>query len=138
MTQINAYLAFDGNCREAMTFYHQCLGGNLEIKTFEGSPMAEKMPPELQQRVMHANIKKDGLVLMASDGGDMKDSLIKGNTITLSLNCSSDEEIEEYYAKLSAGGTITLPLADQFWGAKFGMFTDKFGMDWMLNFDKNQ
>jgi len=138
MTQINAYLAFDGNCREAMTFYHQCLGGELEIKTFEDSPMAEKMPPEKQQQVMHANIKKDGLVLMASDGGGMSGVLTKGNTISLSLNCSSDQEIEEYFAKLSVGGKIVLPLADQFWGAKFGMLTDKFGMDWMLNFDKNQ
>jgi PhnB protein len=136
MTQINAYLTFEGNCREAMTFYHQCLGGDLEIIPFEGSPMADKMPKEMLQQVMHANIRKDRLVLMASDGGGMKGNLIKGNTINLSLHCSSDDEIEDFFSKLSEGGKITMPLSDQFWGAKFGMLTDKFGMDWMLNYDK--
>ncbi|MCB0727869.1 MAG: VOC family protein [Ignavibacteriae bacterium] len=135
MTQINAYLTFDGNCREAMTFYHRCLGGYLEIIPFEGSPMAKTMPEEMLHQVMHANIRKEQLVLMASDGGGMKGQLVKGNTINLSLNCSSDEEIEEYFNKLSEGGKITMPLAEQFWGAKFGMLTDKFGIDWMLNYD---
>lgn len=136
MTQLNAYLSFNGNCREAMEFYKDCLGGELTIHTFEGSPIAAQMPEEAQKSVMHANLKKDGLVVMASDGGGMKGAYIKGNTITLSLNCSSDEEIADYYNNLAEGGTITMPLADQFWGAKFGMLTDKFGMDWMLNYDK--
>lgn len=138
MTQINAYLTFEGNCREAMTFYHECLGGDLEIIPFEGSPMAEKMPKEMIQHVMHANIRKGELVLMASDMGGMKGNLLKGNNFALSLNCSSDEEVEEYFSKLSEGGKITMPLAEQFWGAKFGMLTDKFGMDWMLNFELNK
>jgi PhnB protein len=135
MSQICAYLNFGGNCREAMQFYHECLGGNLELKTFEGSPLAEKMPAELQQTIMHSNIVKDGLIIMASDGMN-NDQLVKGNNIALSLNCDTVEEIDNYFDKLSQGGQIILPLSEQFWGAKFGMLMDKFGIKWMLNHDK--
>jgi PhnB protein len=138
MSQINVYLTFDGNCRNAMTFYHKCLGGELEIIPFEGSAIAETMPKEMLQQVMHSRIKKGELVLMASDGGRMKGELIKGNTVNLSLNCTSEAEIDEYFSKLSEGGSITMPLEDRFWGAKFGMLTDKFGTDWMLNFDRKK
>lgn len=137
MTQINAYLTFDGNCLEAMTFYHECFGGKLTVMTNEESPMGADIPAELKKRIMHANIIKDGLVLMASDGIPNK-PLVTGDTITLSLNCSTEAEIDDLYAKLSAGGQQNMPLGDQFWGAKFGMLTDKFGMNWMLNFDRNQ
>jgi PhnB protein len=137
MTTINAYLTFAGNCRQAMTFYYECFGGQLQMHPFEGSPMGEKMPVELRQTIMHSNIVKDGLTIMASDGMN-KDELIQGNTITLSLNCDTEVEIDNYFSKLSQGGQITMPLADQFWGAKFGMLTDKFGMKWMLNFDRKK
>ena len=136
MTQINVYLSFNGNCREAMNFYKDCFGGELTIHTFEGSPMAAQMPEAAQQAVMHASLRKDHLLLLASDGGGMYQGYTKGNTISISLNCSSDEEITDFFNKLSVGGTVTMPLADQFWGAKFGMLTDKYNMDWMLNYDK--
>lgn len=135
MTAIAPYLAFDGNCREAMEFYKSCLGGELNMHSFETMPGAENMPEEARKGIMHANLIKDSLTLMGSDGGGMK-QITKGNNITLSLNCSSDEEIADFFDKLSEGGTVTMPLADQFWGAKFGMLTDKFGFDWMLNYDK--
>lgn len=136
MTAIVSYLTFDGNCREAMEFYKSCLGGELNMHSFEAMPGSENMPEELRKRTMHANLVKGALVLMASDSNDLNQSLTKGNTITLSLNCSSDEEITEFFSKLADGGTVTMPLADQFWGAKFGMLTDKYGFDWMLNYDK--
>jgi PhnB protein len=136
MTNITPYLTFNGNCREAMTFYQECFGGNLELMPFEGSPMASQVPPELLQNIMHAQLTQGGITLMASDKMTPNE-LIKGNTITLSLNCSSEAEINRFYANLSAGGTISMPLSDQFWGAKFAMLTDKFGINWMLNFDKN-
>ncbi|WP_303310059.1 VOC family protein [Hymenobacter sp. BT730] len=132
-TRLTPYLTFNGNCRDAMTFYQQCLGGELLISTFGDSPMADKMPADAQQGVMHASLKNDILELMASDGG--MHAVTQGNAIALSLNCSSAEEIATWFAKLSAGGTITMPLEETFWGATFGMFTDRFGMPWMLNYD---
>lgn len=137
MTQINVYLIFDGNCEEAMTFYKECLGGELSINRVEGSPMESQCPPEMKNRIMHANLVNGGIVLMASDVL-MPGKYIKGTDSSVSLNCSSEEEINTFFTKLSAGGVITLPLQEQFWGALFGMFTDKFGVDWMLNFDRNQ
>lgn len=137
MTQINVYLIFDGNCEEAMTFYKECLGGELAINRVEGSPMEAQCPPEMKNKIMHANLVNGGIVLMASDAL-MPGKYIKGTDSSVSLNCSSEEEINTFFTKLSAGGQITLPLQEQFWGALFGMFTDKFGVDWMLNFDRNQ
>jgi len=137
MTQINVYLTFDGNCAEAMNFYHQCLGGELTVNKVAGSPAEQHCPAAMADMVMHANIIKDGLVLMASDnlmGAELK----RGNAYAVSLNCSSEEEINDFFNKLSAGGKVISPLKEEFWGAIFGMFDDKFGIHWMVNFDKNQ
>jgi len=136
MTQIVPYLHFRGNCREAMTFYHECLGGELTLQTIAESPMAGQMPPEAQQQIMHASLMKGDLGLMASDM--MREVPAHGNTITLMLYCGSEEEIRVSFSNLSAGGTVTTPLAEQFWGAIYGEITDKFGFNWMLNFDKPQ
>ncbi len=136
MTQINAYLTFGGNCREAMTFYKECLGGDLTMQAVGETPAASEMPPEAKDSIMHATLQKDSLVLMASDKMSPME-LKQGNTITLSLNCSSEEEIKTFFSNLSSDGQVTMPLADQFWGATFGMLTDKFGMNWMLNYHKN-
>ncbi len=83
---------------------------------------------------MHARLTSGSLLLMASDG--MQDAPVKGNVINLNINCSSEEEINSFFEKLSEGGNIIMPLADQFWGAKFGMLTDKFDISWMLNWEK--
>jgi len=135
MAQINAYLNFDGNCREAMTFYKKCLGGELTVQTIEGSPIEFQCPVSMKQQVLHASLLKDNLVLMASDMAE-PEGFIKGNTIALSLNCNSEREIRTFFSRLSAGGRITHPLEKQFWGATFGVLTDKFGIKWILNYDK--
>ena len=135
MAQINAYLNFNGNCREAMTFYKKCLGGELTVQTVEGSPIEFQCPPFMKHQVLHASLLKGNLVLMASDMIE-PEGFIKGNTISLSLNCNSEREIKNFFARLSAGGRITHPLEKQFWGATFGVLTDKYGIKWMLNYDK--
>lgn len=135
-TRINVYLTFTDNCEEAMTFYQECLGGELTLNRVAGSPMEAQCPPEMKNRIMHANLIKDDLILMASDmlwPGE----LYRGNAISLSLNCSSEEEIRDLFSKLSEGGRVTDPLKEQFWGAIFGMLTDKFGISWLFNYDKN-
>lgn len=136
MTQINAYITFNGNCREAMTFYKECLGGTLNMMPVGGSPMEAECPTAMKDSILHSTLLKDSLVLMASDMLAPGVEFVPVSNIALSLNCSSEEEINEFYTKLSDGGHIIDPLKVQFWGAIFAVFTDKFGIRWMLNYDK--
>src|SRR5579872_4260587 len=136
MTQINAYINFSGNCREAMTFYNDCIGGELNMQTVEGSPLEKDCTEALQHHILHASLTKGALLLMGSDM-EGPEGFIKGNNIALSLNCSSNEEIKRFFSNLSASGTVVHPLSEAFWGATFGVLTDKFGIRWMLNYDKN-
>jgi PhnB protein len=137
MTQINSYLTFSGNCREAMTFYKECLGGELAFQTIGESPLSEKMPGQMKDCILHSTLTKGPLVLQGSDMVSEK-GLVKGNAISLSLNCSTEDEIRNFYQKLSSGGEATHPLENTFWGALFGDLTDKFGNHWLLHFDKHQ
>lgn len=127
------YLTFNGNCREAMTFYKACLGGKLSFQTLGESPVCNKMPKKMKNMILHATLIKDNLVLMASDMVD-ETGLVKGNSVSLSLICSSEEDIKRCYAKLSEGGIANHPLKIGFWGALFGDLTDKFGNHWILNY----
>ena len=133
MAQINAYLTFNGNCREAMMFYKECLGGELSLQIVGGSPIESEMPRESKQKILHSSLVNDNLVLLASDIVE-KDKLIKGNTISLSLNCTSEEEIQSYFSKLSEGGQIAHPL-HQFFAGTMGALTDKFEKDWLLYYE---
>jgi PhnB protein len=136
MTQINGYLHFNGNCRNAMTFYRECLGGGLSLQTVAESPMAGEMPAEMQQRILHATLTKNGLVLlMASDM--IGAQLVAGNAVSLIFNCRSEQEINDFFSGLAAGGTVTDPLSGKFWGDTFGALTDQFGINWLLNYGKN-
>lgn len=137
MAAINSYLTFNGNCREAMNFYKKCLGGELVLQTIGESPLANKMPAQMKESILHATLIKGDLILMASDMTG-ETGLIKGNSVSLMLNCSSEEEVKKFYTNLSAGGQATHPLEISFWGALFGDLTDKFGNQWLLHFDKNQ
>lgn len=136
MTQINAYLTFNGSCREAMVFYKGCFGGDLTLQTVEGSPMENQFPAEAKKKILHASLTSDRLVLLGSDmsgpGG-----LIKGNTISLSLNCSSEEEIKRFFSNLSSGGQVVHPL-HEFFAGTMGTLTDKFEKDWLLYYEKKQ
>jgi len=133
MTQINAYIRFNGNCREAMTFYKECLGGELTMQTVEGTPIEEHMPASARKNILHSTLVKDNLVLLGSDMTG-PEGLQRGNGISLCLDCNSEEEIHSYYERLSAGGLATHPLEDAFWGGKFGDLVDKFGNSWLLNY----
>ena len=137
MTQINAYINFNGNCREAMNFYRDCLGGELCVQTVEDSAIAYGCPSFMQQQVLHASLVKNGLVLMGSDMTG-SDGFRPGNTISLSLCCSSTDEITSYFNGLSKGGFISHPLKQAAHGSILGVVTDKFGIRWMLNYDGTQ
>ncbi len=143
MAQINPYLNFKGNCAEAFNFYKSVFGGDfLQISKYSEMPPSEGKPAmEMDaDKIMHISlpISKE-TVLMGSDiGGEWAQHTIDGNNIQLSVNTDSEEEANKVFNGLSKGGTIKMPLEKTFWGAYFGMLTDQFGINWMVNYDYNQ
>lgn len=133
-TQINTYLTFNGNCREAMMFYKECLGGALTLQTVAESPLAEQMPAKMKAGILHSTLQKDSLVLMGTDMVG-EQGLQKGNAVSLMLRCDSEQEMNEYYSRLSKDGTAVSPPQKTYWGALFGNLTDKFGHHWLLHCD---
>jgi PhnB protein len=129
-SRLNPYLAFPGSARPAMEFYQAVFGGDLKINTFGefGNP-----DPAVADKVMHALLETDrGYALMASDLGPGMEHT-PGNNITLSLSGDDNDELRGYWAKLSDGGQVAMPLEKQMWGDEFGMCVDKFGITWMVN-----
>jgi PhnB protein len=134
MTKLNSYLTFNGNCREAMNFYRYCLGGELSFQTIGESALSGKMPAAMKESIVQATLIRDRIVIMASDMVWEK-GLIRGNAVSLMLDCCSEEETRSCYEKLAEGGQATHPLHISFWGALFGDLTDKYGNQWLLHFD---
>jgi PhnB protein len=141
MAAINPYLTFDGNCEEAFLFYQSVFGGEFPfIGRFGDMPPTDGMPvsTELANKIMHVSLPISGeTILMGSDSSDaFGHATIMGNNISISINAESTEEADRLFNGLSAGGKVTMPMAKTFWGAYFGMFTDKFGINWMVNYDE--
>jgi PhnB protein len=133
-TQLNPYLTFNGNAREAMEFYQSVFGGDLRVSTFGefGNPDAA-----VADRVMHAMLTSDKGTLMASDTAPGT-PFTPGNTITCSLSGGLGEGLEEAWGKLSDGGQVNLPFEKQVWGDQFGQCVDRFGVPWMVNVGQPQ
>ena len=136
--ELSPYLAFNGTCEEAMTFYKDCLGGEFEsINRFSDGPDeigGTRIPEHMQDQVMHMTWRFDGNVVMACDSVD---DVSKGGNVTLCIDMSEVDRVDAAFERLSEGGTMTLPLENTFWGARFGMFTDRFGVKWMFNCSVN-
>lgn len=131
--QLTPYLMFNGNCEEALNFYVATIGGEItHLSRYEGSP-AESMSDD-KNKVMHATFKGNGIQLMAADGGQP----VKSGSIHLCIDFHDVSAMENVFNALGQGGNITMPLEDTFWGARFGMLTDKFGINWMFNCDRSQ
>lgn len=137
MTQINAYVGFNGRCQEAMTFYKECLGGELTLQTVAETPVANQCPEGMQDKIMHSSLSKNGMLLMGSDMVS-EEGFKEGNNVALALNCSSEEEINAFYTKLSEGGKVIQGPRTEFWGGIFAALIDKFGIRWMLNYEKDR
>ena len=135
MARINPCLNFNDNCREAMNFYKDCLGGELTIMTAGESPMAGQMPPSMKDSIFHASLKIGANMLMGSDM--RRKQLTDGDTVSLSLNCNSEDEQDKFFKSLSAGGSVNEPLGEMPDGARIGVLTDKFGKHWIVYFNKN-
>jgi PhnB protein len=131
--KINPYLAFSGNCREAIEFYAKVLDGKIEMMMSHGeSPIAGEVPADWQKLIMHARLTfGDGQVLMASDAPPDQSVAKKG--ITIALVADGIEQGERIFNAFAEGGEVTMPFAETFWAARFGMVTDKFGTPWMVN-----
>lgn len=136
MGAINAYIGFNGKCREAMTFYQSCLGGELDLREVAGSPMEQHWPSAPEGAIYHSMLSSNGMVIMGSDmsGPDAH----AGTSIALAISCDTEQQTYDVFEKLSAGGKIQDPLKEQFWGAIFGALEDKYGLRWMFNFYKQQ
>lgn len=133
--ELSVYLNFNGNCEEAMNFYAQAFGTQIAQMQRFGEMPGQEVAEEDKNKVLHCNFQKDSFVLMASDTVS-KDHVNFGNNVTLSLNLHGKEEADQIFGALSEGGKATMPMQDTFWGAYFGMCTDKFGVNWMFNWDK--
>jgi PhnB protein len=126
---------FNGNCEEALKFYANAFGGEIKnLMYYEGSPV-ENMAVNKKQ-VMHSHFVAKGILFMASDSGQGGPQATKGGMVHLSINFEEAGEEEKVFNALSEGGKVTMPLQDTFWGARFGMVMDKFGVNWMFNWDK--
>ena len=137
MAELTPFVRFDdGKCREAMEFYKKIFGGELTFMTLKESPMAKDFPAEKHGLIMHSELKNGKMSFSGSDM--MRDKAVIGDNVGMSLNCESEQEIRDIFAKLSVGGDVFCPLEDAFWGALFGMVTDKYGIEWMLNYMKGK
>lgn len=133
MIKLEPYIFFRGNCKEAMEFYKSVFGGELTMQTNDETPkdVQEQMgvTDENRNQIMHAKLEGDVVLL----GSDSRNASPEAKKIELSLGGDDEEKLRGYFDKLSMGGKVIMPLAKQFWGDTFGMVTDKYGIDWMVN-----
>ncbi|WP_326649753.1 MULTISPECIES: VOC family protein [unclassified Streptomyces] len=135
-SRLNPYISFSGEAKQAMEFYKEVLGGNLSVNTY--GAFGSEAPPGYADKVMHSLLETDsGFALMGADnppGMEYK----PGNNFAVSLSGDDADQLRGYWAKLSAGGNVSVPLEKQMWGDVFGMCTDKFGVTWMVNISEQQ
>ena len=130
-TRLNPYLNFENNAREAMEFYRTVFGGKLQLSTFKDYHASQD--PAEDNLVMHSVLEaENGISFMASDTPNRME-FRPGTNISMSLSGDNEAELTAYFEKLSDGGTVTMPLQKAMWGDSFGMCTDKFGVQWLVN-----
>ena len=141
MATINPYLVFNGNCEEAFLFYKSVFGGefpyNGKFSDMPSDTNSPKLSEEDANRIMHVCLPIGETILMGSDSNSASGDVVFGGNMSISINVESKAEADRIFNGLSAEGNAFMPMADTFWGAYFGMFTDKFGVNWMVNFDEN-
>lgn len=141
MATINVYLTFNGDCEEAFNFYRSVFGGEFPmLSRFSEMPADAGSPidPEDADKVMHVSlpISKETVLMGSDTGGEWAPKFKKGNNFSISITAVSKEEADRFFEQLSEGGQVTMPMDSTFWGDYFGMFTDKFGINWMVSFNE--
>jgi PhnB protein len=135
--QLNPYLMFKGNCKEAFTFYQKVLGGKIiAMMTHGETPAAEHTKPEWQDKIIHARMTVGDQVLMASDAPAEHFEPMQG--FSVSVNVDTAEEAERIFKDLSEGAQVRMPLSPTFWAIRFGMLVDRFGTPWMINCEEKK
>jgi PhnB protein len=130
-SKLNPYLGFKDNTREAMEFYSTVFGGKLESHTFKEYNASQD--PSEDNKIMHSMLEADnGITFMAADTPNSMEYRA-GTNMSMSLSGDNEAELKAYFEKLSVGGMVTMPLEKAPWGDSFGMCTDKFGVQWMVN-----
>ncbi|MGO4772167.1 VOC family protein [Flavobacterium sp. W22_SRS_FK3] len=141
-TAVNPYLMFNGKCEEAFLFYKSVFGGEFPyIGKYKDAPAEEgdkQLSEEDANRIMHVSLPIGNTILMGSDSHPKYGDVGFGDNFSISINTESTEEADRLFNGLSAGGKVEMPMNKTFWGAYFGMFKDKFGINWMVNFDENE
>ena len=136
MATINTYLNFNVNTEDAFNYYKAAFGGEFAvIMRFGDTPGCEEMPATDKNKIMHIALPIGGNMLMGTDVPETMEQVKNGTSMSISVNTDSEQQTRDLFAKLSEGGKIQMPLDNMFWGALYGMFTDKFGIQWMLNYE---
>ncbi|MFD2606429.1 VOC family protein [Euzebyella marina] len=131
MAELCVHLTFNGNCGQAMRFYHECLGGHLSVQTLEDSPHAAELPFDMQKYVVTSRLIRRGIRINGSDLVE-DEGLSKGNSVSISLESTNEEELSFYYRCLSQECISSRPLTKNHWGQISGSITDKFGVHWLF------
>ncbi|MFB6454249.1 VOC family protein [Chitinophaga sp. Hz27] len=139
MASVNPYLNFNGNCEEAFNLYKSVFGGEFfMISRFSEMPPEFPCDPSEKDKIMHVSLPfSNGTILMGSDAPKAYQRPIEASNLNVAVNVDSEDEANKVFNGLSAGGTVTMPMAKTFWNAYFGMLTDKFGVNWMVSYDLN-
>ena len=137
MPTVTPYLNFDGDCEEAFEFYRSVLGGDfLDVSRYSEMPPDVPTSPDSAEKIMHIALRlEDGQAIMGADRPPGLGQTTSGDSVSVSIAPDSAEDGRRIFEGLSAGGQVTMPYERQFWGADFGMCTDRFGIDWMVNYD---
>ena len=140
MTTLQTYLTFNGNCEEAFNFYKNAFKTEIAMMSkFSEMPEDPKhpIPEEHKNRVMHVTlpVSEHAMLLGSDTGGEWGGNFKQGNNFSVSIGTDSQEEADRLFAALSEGGGVIMPMNKTFWESYFGMFTDKFGINWMVSFD---
>ncbi|HLW20835.1 MAG TPA: VOC family protein [Cyclobacteriaceae bacterium] len=126
---LNAYLLFDGNCREAMAFYQGLFGGKLEMMTF--GEVDNSCPLAMKDNIMHSSLMGGEVEFLGSDNPEPRP---KGSgNISLAISGNDEARLSQLFNNLAEGGKVVIPLEKQVWGDLFGVVSDPFGIDWMVN-----
>jgi PhnB protein len=136
MTDASVYLTFNGICAQAMRFYHDVLGGTLEMQTHAEAMPAEYVQKGMENRIIHARLTLNKTVIMASDGMIGQDAPMSG--FSVSLNYGNAGDARAIFEKLADGGKVTMPFDKTFWSPGFGMLVDRFGTPWMVNTESSE
>lgn len=138
--QASTYLHFNGNCKEAMTFYADIVGGELTmLMEFNDAPddVKKYVPAEAMNLTMHCTLVAGDLTLLASDFLNSEEAFNQGNNFAVSINTEDEEEAVAIFNGLAhEGGFVLMPFAEAFWGGKFGMLKDKYGVNWMVSLEE--